>query len=177
MLLRGASSRLRQIRCEHFSRSSSSIPPSITTWIDRLTAQPPSVATDIIDAQRASHLQRTLPTRIGPNALGLPIVGAGQPLPAGHHLVYFQPQTTLDALGADGSSTVRPVCSALPSPPCIIYHKIWHSNRSVKDRSSTDRPTGIQRTSSIPPTHVGRRFVRVESDQSSPYRIIRTRID
>lgn len=80
--------------------------PSIAAWIDELTRRPPTFALDTVDPQRAAHLQRTLPTRTGLTSLGLLSARSGEPLPSAHHLVLFQPQTTLDGLGADGSSTV-----------------------------------------------------------------------
>ena len=81
-------------------------PPPIAAWIDELTQRPPTFALDTVDIQRAVHLQRSLPTRTGLTSLGPLSARSGEPLPLAHHLVLFQPQTTLDGLGAGGSSTV-----------------------------------------------------------------------
>lgn len=130
------------------SRQSSTLPPppEVKAWNDELTSRPPRWAKDLVDAQRTSHLQKTLPTRVGPTPLGLPSAGPGDSLPKGHHLVLFQPQTRLDALGPDGSSTVR------PRPP----------------RSADS--AGVQPPRALPAADVGGRLVPVESRRDPPYR-------
>lgn len=103
------------------SSSSSSPSPALSTWIDQLTSSSPTFATDHIDGSRALQLIRTLPTRLGrtthpDSAVSL----VGHELPKAHHLVYFQPDTRLDQLGADGSTTVRRLshpASYLTIPP------------------------------------------------------------
>lgn len=86
-------------------------PPEITSWIAEITARPAEVSSDYFDPQRARHLQRTLPSRVEmAKSQGLPLGLAeraeGEVLPKGHHLIYFQPQSLLEDLGRDGSSTV-----------------------------------------------------------------------
>ncbi|GFZ50134.1 hypothetical protein JCM24511_07889 [Saitozyma sp. JCM 24511] len=102
------------------SRQSSTLPPppEVNAWSDELTSRPPRWAKDLVDAQRTSHLQKTLPTRVGPTPLGLRSAGPGGSLPKGHHLVLFQPQTSLDALGRDGSSTEY-------NPPAPYLRRMW----------------------------------------------------
>ncbi|WWD15630.1 hypothetical protein CI109_100052 [Kwoniella shandongensis] len=87
--------------------SSSSAPPEIQTWIKEITSRPREITHDLIDTERASQLQRILPTRQDDR------VGTdkdedlrdGEVLPKGHHLVYFRPKFRLKDLGRDGSST------------------------------------------------------------------------
>lgn len=90
------------------SGASTAAPPNITTWINHLTSQAPSIRHDIVDPHRLLQLQKTLPTRNGPLALvdSLNTFRHGAQMPNGHHLVLFQPETALNNLGADGSSTV-----------------------------------------------------------------------
>jgi hypothetical protein len=137
------------------SRQSSSLnpPPEVKAWSDELTSRPPAWAKDLVDAQRTSHLQNTLPTRVGPTTLGLPSAGPGDPLPKGHHLVLFQPQTSLDALGPDGSSTVR----LRPPYPADS--------------------AGIQPPRTLPAADVGGRLVPVEARCDSPHRRGSLRVD
>jgi hypothetical protein len=76
---------------------------SIQEWISSTLAQGPSKHTDTLDALRASHLVRTLPTR---QHLPLPVMRDGDELIKGGNMIYFQPETMLKDLGNDGSSTV-----------------------------------------------------------------------
>ena len=83
----------------------------IDAWMRDMTARPPVIVSDYLDHQRATHLRNTLPTRFGSASSKLRLASstpyeAGFPLPHAHHLAYFQPQSILDQLGADGSSTV-----------------------------------------------------------------------
>lgn len=78
-------------------------PTSIQEWITSTLALPQTVHHDTIDPLRASHLLRTLPTR---QHLPPPAVYTGDELGKGHSMIYFQPETMLNDLGSDGSSTV-----------------------------------------------------------------------
>jgi hypothetical protein len=113
-------------------------PPEISAWIKDLISQPTMTLRDVVDRNRISHLLRTLPTRSGSaagqsasgsssKAKGLAIgdVGSdmedGDILPHGHHLVLFQPRTTMDKLAADGSSTVGLPIPLHVTPPLSTF--------------------------------------------------------
>lgn len=92
--------------------STLSMPLGVSTWIDGITRRNPSFATERVNSERIAQLERTLPTRVGPSSLGLKSHGPGDELHRAHHLVLFQPRTSLDNLGEDGSSTVSIVINA-----------------------------------------------------------------
>ena len=83
-------------------------PKALQRWIDQITSQPPSRHDDTLDPLRAAQLLRTLPTRqhMSPSDVHASIK-EGEELGYAHHMVYFQPETMLRNLGADGSSPVR----------------------------------------------------------------------
>lgn len=87
----------------------------LDAWIAERTSTV-QYAHDILDPLRASQIHRTLPIR-QPSSLLSRSHGNdvkldwhepsdGDPLPNGHHMVYFQPQDWLHELGRDGTSTV-----------------------------------------------------------------------
>ncbi|ODN89150.1 hypothetical protein L198_06469 [Cryptococcus wingfieldii CBS 7118] len=91
-------------------------PPSLQQWIDHITARSPQRSHDILDPDRASQLQRALPTRQGGGYIDdLP---GGAVLPAAHHLVYFRPRPMLRDLGEDGSATEL-------NPPAPFLRRMW----------------------------------------------------
>lgn len=100
-------------------------PPEIAQWFAHIAAQPTQVVSEQIDALRSRQLQATLPTRLtlsdthGP--LSLQPAGAGEELPKGHHLAYFQPEGLLSDLAEDGSSTV---CQLILDP-ALLENCIW----------------------------------------------------
>ncbi|GFZ44365.1 hypothetical protein JCM24511_02087 [Saitozyma sp. JCM 24511] len=120
--LRSSTRRLPAGLCSPHRLSTTAAPSEIAAWIEELTSRAPRVAEDVVDPQRALHLQRTLPTRVGSTAISLPSAGLSDSLPKGHHLVLFQPQTTLDALGGDGSSTLTQKDYNAPSP---YLRRMW----------------------------------------------------
>ncbi|ODN73541.1 hypothetical protein L202_08041 [Cryptococcus amylolentus CBS 6039] len=91
-------------------------PPSLQQWIDHITARSPQRSHDILDPDRASQLQRALPTRQGGGYIDdLP---GGAVLPPAHHLVYFRPRPMLRDLGEDGSATEL-------NPPAPFLRRMW----------------------------------------------------
>ncbi|TYJ52550.1 hypothetical protein B9479_006839 [Cryptococcus floricola] len=91
-------------------------PPSLQQWIDHITARSPQRSHDILDPDRASQLQRALPTRQGGGYIDdLP---GGTVLPPAHHLVYFRPRPMLRDLGEDGSATEL-------NPPAPFLRRMW----------------------------------------------------
>jgi hypothetical protein len=87
------------------SAARSATSADIAAWIDGMTSRPVEASQELLDKQRSAHLLHTLPTRLkGSSAyLDLPRTDL---LPKAHHLIYFQPDSLLTELGADGSSTV-----------------------------------------------------------------------
>ena len=83
------------------------------------------IRTDHLDARRASQLQSTLPTRSWKGGLCSTQAQEGDALPPAHHLVYFQPDSSFDELGLDGSSTVSPIFSNAHVRNTILQHLIF----------------------------------------------------
>ncbi|WVQ77957.1 hypothetical protein IAT38_000037 [Cryptococcus sp. DSM 104549] len=76
---------------------------AVDSWAASLMARPSQLTVDVVDVERASQLQRMLPTRQDCASVNdLPI---GTHLPRAHHLVFFRPKTMMRELGPDGSST------------------------------------------------------------------------
>lgn len=85
--------------------ASPDIPPALAHFIASLPSSPPQTSTELLDAVRAAHLHRTLPTR--QDDTDAAVLRAGDFLPPGWVWAYFQPESWVRDLGADGSSVVR----------------------------------------------------------------------
>lgn len=87
-------------------------PPALQDWINEITSRPPTIHYDSFDSLRASQLIRSLPTRQHLESIDAR-ARDGHALGAGHHMIYFQPETMLCDLGPDGSSPVRQILLVL----------------------------------------------------------------
>ena len=86
----------------HRYQSTAIVPAdSLKHWIQNVTSAPATLASDSIELNRLTHLYNALSTRLKSVPPKL-----GDPLPPGHHLVLFNPFTSIDKLGEDGSFTV-----------------------------------------------------------------------